>query len=356
MPSPPASGAQALTAIDYQRGARGIFIAAIVVMAAMHTANTSWNVNSRMALVFAVVDRGTFAIDGYEGDGDIFPTSDKAAFGGHVYSDKAFGVSLLCVPVYALMQAIASLFAFTWDLQVTIYLLRLVSTSIPAALSLSILWLLMVRVGAMPRRALIAVPLAFFGSMWFGYSSLAMPYAPGIAACLAATYLLCFPPADRLQPGRAGLIGLLCGFALICDFLFGPIAILPIAIVFLRQLRREPRERVPGASGRVAYVRRPPAGTLRGLLVFDLRHAEPAVPVRSVAALPGGNGEGRDGDDQAAAELRVVPHVPSVSRSVLLVAVDPRRAGRMRRRRQASAVCARHLHGWVCGRLRARST
>src|SRR5690348_14331825 len=148
MPSPSAAGAQALTSIDSRRGTRAIFLAAMVVMAAMHTANTSWNVNSRMALVLAVVDRGTFAIDGYEGDNDIFPTSDKAAFGGHVYSDKAFGVSLLCVPVYALMQGIAKAFGFEWDLQLKIYFLRIASASLPAALSLSILWLLLVRAGA----------------------------------------------------------------------------------------------------------------------------------------------------------------------------------------------------------------
>lgn len=209
----------------------------MLVLLALHSANTSWNVNSRMALVFAVVDRGTFAIDGYDGDQDIFPTGDKATFGGHIYSDKAFGVSLLCVPVYAAMEGIARLFGFEWDLQLKIYFLRVVSSSIPAAISLSLLWLMMVRVGAMPRRVLVAVVIAFFGSMWFGYSTLAMPYSPGIASCLAAMYLLFFPPAAGLQAGRAAAIGLLCGFALICDFLFAPIIVAAIAVVFLMQVR-----------------------------------------------------------------------------------------------------------------------
>ena len=159
--------------IDYRRGALGLFAAAMVVMSAMHNANTSWNVNSRMALVFAVVDNGTFAIDRYEGANEVLPTGDKAAFGGHFYSDKAFGVSLLCVPVYAAMRAVAWL-----RLQVGSagepYVFRMVSASIPAALSLSILWLLLVRAGAMPRRALVAVALAFFGPIWFA-STLAMP-------------------------------------------------------------------------------------------------------------------------------------------------------------------------------------
>src|SRR5262245_43547642 len=222
----------------------------MIVMASTHTANLSWNANSRMALVFAVVDRGTFAIDAYHNG--IFATDDKAEFGGHFYSDKAFGVSLICVPFYAAMQLVASVFGFEWPLQTTIYLLRVVSTSIPAALSLSLIWLLLVRAGAMPRRALVAVPLAFFGSLWFGYALLPMPYAPGIAACVAAIYLLCYPPPGGIRPARAAAIGLLCGFAIICDFLFGPIVVLPIGVLFVLRLWREPREHLPGSIGAAA--------------------------------------------------------------------------------------------------------
>jgi hypothetical protein len=37
----------------------------------------------------------------------IFSTPDKAEFGGHFYSDKAFGVSLICLPVYAAIHGVA---------------------------------------------------------------------------------------------------------------------------------------------------------------------------------------------------------------------------------------------------------
>ena len=42
--------------------ALAIFAAAMIVMGTVHSSNTSWNVNSRMALVLAVVERGTFAM------------------------------------------------------------------------------------------------------------------------------------------------------------------------------------------------------------------------------------------------------------------------------------------------------
>ena len=83
-----------LTTAAERRGAIAVAAAALILMGSVHSSNTSWNVNARMALVFAIVEHGTFAIDGYDGEHDAFPTMDKAAYNGHFYSDKAIGVSL----------------------------------------------------------------------------------------------------------------------------------------------------------------------------------------------------------------------------------------------------------------------
>ncbi|MFP4436159.1 MAG: hypothetical protein ACLFVO_02850 [Chloroflexaceae bacterium] len=56
----------------------------------------SWNQNSRLNLVLAIVDDGTLNIDNYYQN-----TGDYALFNGHYYSDKAPGTSFLAVPVYA---------------------------------------------------------------------------------------------------------------------------------------------------------------------------------------------------------------------------------------------------------------
>ena len=48
-------------------------------MGSFHQTGTGWNVNSRMALVFAIVDRGTFAIDAYDSPDQALATMDKAA-------------------------------------------------------------------------------------------------------------------------------------------------------------------------------------------------------------------------------------------------------------------------------------
>jgi hypothetical protein len=59
-------------------------------------AGGGWNQNALFDLTRAIVERHTFAIDAY-----AFNTGDVSRFGGHVYSNKAPGLSWLAVLVYA---------------------------------------------------------------------------------------------------------------------------------------------------------------------------------------------------------------------------------------------------------------
>ena len=58
-----------------------------------------WNQNSRLDLVLALVEQGTFRIDAF-----VENTGDYAVVGGHFYSDKAPGLAFAAVPVYALLH------------------------------------------------------------------------------------------------------------------------------------------------------------------------------------------------------------------------------------------------------------
>jgi hypothetical protein len=60
-----------------------------------------WNQNSRFDLVTALVDDHTFMIDKYAAN-----TGDYAVWQDHYYSDKAPGMALLGVPVYAAFEAL----------------------------------------------------------------------------------------------------------------------------------------------------------------------------------------------------------------------------------------------------------
>jgi len=59
------------------------------------------NQNSRLDMVVAVVEDGTFAIDPYVGN-----TVDYARVGEHYYSDKPPGVAFLGIPVYAALKVV----------------------------------------------------------------------------------------------------------------------------------------------------------------------------------------------------------------------------------------------------------
>ncbi|MEQ8818848.1 MAG: hypothetical protein RLY93_01290 [Sumerlaeia bacterium] len=211
-----------------------LFAAVFLSAVCLHHPNTGYNVNTRLVLVFAVADQGTLTIDDYH-DLEPYATGDKAFYEGHYYSDKIFGVSLLALPFYWGMKG---LWAVAGGAEPTFqqanYVLRVFAVSAPAALAASLLWLLSVRLGAAPRRALLAVGFAVFGSIFFGYATIFMPYAPGVAAALGALYLLLYPPARRLTARNSIAIGGLCGVALLSDLLFVFVVWGLIAVFLLR--------------------------------------------------------------------------------------------------------------------------
>ena len=77
----------------------------------MYSAISVPNERTRMYLTVALVDHGTFAIDApLQRFGRVY---DLARFGGHYYTDKAPGASLLAVPVYALARLTQPAAAFS---------------------------------------------------------------------------------------------------------------------------------------------------------------------------------------------------------------------------------------------------
>lgn len=191
---------------------------------------TGWNVNTRLALVLAVVDQGTFSIDAYH-DTPPTETGDKAFFEDRFYSDKAIGLGLLALPVYAAMRFLAGEVSF----HAVNYWTTLLAVSLPAGLALLAIWALLLRLGSDPWRGMLLLALFAWGSMFFGYSTVFMPYAPGIACVAGACWVALRGDGRRMSPGEAAAAGGLCGFAVIMDFLFGPMVLLA-GVVFLHRL------------------------------------------------------------------------------------------------------------------------
>lgn len=86
--------------LDVERGlALAVFAVLTVAYVYVFPRWADPNQDSRLKMVVAVVDDGTFQIDRYLGT-----TVDYAKVNGHYYSDKAPGVAFLGMPVYALLR------------------------------------------------------------------------------------------------------------------------------------------------------------------------------------------------------------------------------------------------------------
>lgn len=216
---------------DLKAGFWWVVLIALSTLLFFHHRETGWNVNTRLAVVVSIVEFGTFSIDGLHDSPEYF-TNDKAYFEERFYSDKIFGVSLLALPFYWILYNLGSLVGWVPGVGQINYLLTLAAVKLPAALAVGVLWRLGCRLGLASWQSLLIALGTFLGSLWHGYSSIFMPYATGITACLFALELILFPKHEQLTLLTSLAVGLLSGFALLCDLIF-VIAVFFLALLYL---------------------------------------------------------------------------------------------------------------------------
>jgi hypothetical protein len=214
-----------------------------------------WNQNSRLDLTLAIVEQGTLRIDDYYEN-----TGDYAVYGGHVYTDKAPGVSLLGVPVYFVFHRLA-------DTAPVRALLRRASAGAALARTLreggtglredkirfaAALYAVSVAVVSVPSALLGAALYVFLGrlvadaglrvalALAYGLATIAFAYSTVLYGHQSAAALLFFAFAllHRVRRGEGGPgalwgAGALLGLAVLTDF---P-ALVPAAILFLYGFR-----------------------------------------------------------------------------------------------------------------------
>jgi hypothetical protein len=206
------------------------------------------NQNSRLNMVFAVVEDGTFQIDRY-----VANTVDYARVGEHYYSDKAPGAALLGIPIYAALAPLLdtpllsvattrleSHSAFAGTLRedgsgvsaqkvrfaiVQVVLSFLLSALPTAALAaLLFLWLQVVTPLVWPR---LVVALGYgLASPAFAYANAFYGHQLSAFLLFAAFYLLARAPT-HIGAGRALLVGLLLGYAFVTEY---PAALMVVPI------------------------------------------------------------------------------------------------------------------------------
>jgi hypothetical protein len=187
----------------------------------------------RAYLVKAIVEDHTFAID--RGVAIWGGTADVSPSGGHQYSNKAPGSSLLAVPAYAVVRAVAG----EPSLGVTLWICRVFAGIAPMLAFLWLVWGFLARFAPDPAvRRLVVIGYAL-GSLAMTYSILFYSHQLG-AICIASAWILALDVAD----GKRGLAamavaGLLAGAAPLVDYQ-AVFAALPVAVHVLARLWRRP--------------------------------------------------------------------------------------------------------------------
>ena len=197
-----------------------------------------WNVSSRLALTYAIVDDRSLRIDGYVNH-PHYETQDRALYQGHYYSDKIIGLSLLAVPVYWAMKHAAAWVGKDPKPDLSRYGATVAVVSLPAALLMVVLFKFLLLLGQRPPLACAAVLFGAFGTMLFPFSSLFYPYLPSLFFLIAALYLLVRWRADGgLDRRPIWLPGGLVGLALLCEYtLAGPTCLIVLYAFFLLERR-----------------------------------------------------------------------------------------------------------------------
>jgi hypothetical protein len=244
-------------------GGGSILLVVLLVAAYFIPRGPMWNADSRIFLTASIVDRGQLNIDPFASD-----TGDVARYHGHAYSDKAPGMSLLAVPVYALLKytlldgrPYTALFAVPENQRIDFlprYLLALVFAGLPTGLLSALLYAFLARLGLTRAwRTLLALT--------YGLGTIALPFADVFfghqlaAALLFGAFVLLFRVRHgELAPRYNVLAGALAGSAVITEY--------PTAII---------------AGALLLYaLGRPRAGWRRALLV-----AAGAAPALALAAV-----------------------------------------------------------------------
>jgi hypothetical protein len=188
----------------------------------------------RIYLVRAIVEDHTFAID--RGVARWGATSDMSPSNGHMYSNKAPGSSMLAVPFYAAVRAIAG----DPGLAGTMWICRVFAGIAPMLGFLWLLWGFLARFAPDPGARRVALLGYALGSLAMTFSILFFSHQLA-AICVATAWILAIDVAERRRrPEAMAIAGFLVGAGLLCDYQ-AVFAALPIAIYVAVKLR-------PGAA------------------------------------------------------------------------------------------------------------
>lgn len=198
----------------WRRPETALFVLTLAVYAYFFQAG-GWNQNAHFDLTRAVVEQHTLVLDDY-----IANTGDWSVANHHYYSNKAPGLGLLAVPVYAAVHPLAHGDRVrAWVVHLGAYLSTVICVALPAAVAVAMLFRVALVMGAPPAAAAGLCVAWAFGTLALPYATLL--YSHQLTASLLFTafgLLVTARAAGRFSPARMVAVGLFLGLAVAAEY------------------------------------------------------------------------------------------------------------------------------------------
>ena len=200
--------------VPWRRPETALFVLTLAVYAYFFQAG-GWNQNAHFDLTRAVVEQHTLVLDDY-----IANTGDWSVANHHYYSNKAPGLGLLAVPVYAAVHPLAHGDRVrAWVVHLGAYLSTVICVAVPAAVAVAMLFRVARVMGAPPAAAAGLCVAWAFGTLALPYATLL--YSHQLTASLLFTafgLLVTARAARRFSPARMVAVGLFLGLAVAAEY------------------------------------------------------------------------------------------------------------------------------------------
>ena len=210
---------------------------------------SGWNQDTRFDLTRALVEQHTVIIDSFHEN-----TGDKSFRDGHYYCDKAPGLSLAAVPVWAVVRAFIRAEgknpSYPPAVRHGLYVSTLITVALPTVLALSLLFSIAIEMGASTNAAAFALLAVGLGTPLWCYAALFWGHAAA-----GAFLVFAFASARKLaKPGCshplwfALLVGLAGGCATLIEYPAGPPAALLAGYALLNTWQARPGKMLRAAG------------------------------------------------------------------------------------------------------------
>jgi hypothetical protein len=220
-----------------RRPETALFVLALGVYAYFFQAG-GWNQNAHFDLTRAIVEQHTLVLDDY-----IVNTGDFSVANHHYYSNKAPGLGVLAVPVYAAVHPLAhGRRVRGWVVHLGAYLSTVMCVALPAALAVTMLFRVAIVMGAPAAGAASLCVAWVFGTLALPYATLFYSHQLTAALLFGAFGLMVTArAAGGWTRARMVAVGFLLGYAVATEY---PAALAVAVIGTYALILVRPRERL----------------------------------------------------------------------------------------------------------------